>query len=241
MIENTIKLTKTQLIVGVVVLAVILVFAFSGKPSAEQGQNLQESKSEALQMQDNSSYRNQLVDELMGENEHPLETNEVSLRFMVHDFFDNLIKEGYLKNTDFDKQQSKMTLYLDSDVLTDRRIETWITGLGFQVAGGLENTNEDFAIAADTDPDTGDVIEFAVNNIVVKKADINGYPAWGGNLALESTKGTDGHAKVLDLVIGGKIFAHFETGGVFAELKRLGLIGGMTVDGKIIFERKLKK
>lgn len=237
--ENTTKFTKTQLIMGVIVLVIILAFVFYKKPTTEQTQNLQETKSGVSQSQDKSSYREQLVNELAGENEQ-LSKNEISFRFMVHDFFDKLITEGYLNNTDYDKQNKKLTLYLDSDILADRRVETWVTGLAIQVAGGLDNLNQDFAIAADTDPDSGDVIEFAVNNIVVKRNNINGLPAWSGNEALENTKGTDGHAKILDLVISGKIFAHFETGKVFAELNRLGLIGGMTVDGKIIFERKLK-
>lgn len=235
--ENTTKFTRTQIIIGAIVLVLILAFVFYKKPATEQAQNLQETKSAVSQ--DNSTYRDQLVSELMGENEK-LSESDVSLKFMVHDFFDKLITEGYLNNTDYDKQNKKLTLYLDSDILADRRVETWITGLAIQVAGGLDNPNQDFAIAADTDPDSGDVIEFAVNNIVVKRDNINGLPAWGGNEALENTKGTDGHAKILDLVINGKVFAHFETGGVFAELKRLGLIGGMTVEGKIIFERKLK-
>lgn len=237
--ENTTKFTKTQLIIGAIVLVLILAFVFFNKSSTDQAQNSQQPKSETSQVKDNSTYRDQLVSELMGENEQ-LSESDVSLKFMVHDFFDKLITEGYLDNTDYDKQNKKLTLYLDSDILTDRRVETWITGLAIQVAGGLDNPNQDFAIAADTDPDSGDVIEFAVNNIVVKRNDFNGLPAWSGNEALENTKGTDGHAKILDLVINGKVFAHFETGKVFAELKRLGLIGGMTVDGKIIFERKLK-
>ena len=237
--ENTTKFTKTQLIIGAIVLVLILAFVFFNKSSTDQAQNLQQPKSETSQVKDNSTYRDQLVSELMGENEQ-LSESDVSLKFMVHDFFDKLITEGYLDNTDYDKQNKKLTLYLDSDILTDRRVETWITGLAIQVAGGLDNPNQDFAIAADTDPDSGDVIEFAVNNIVVKRNDFNELPAWSGNEALENTKGTDGHAKILDLVINGKVFAHFETGKVFAELKRLGLIGGMTVDGKIIFERKLK-
>ena len=237
--ENTTKFTKTQLIIGAIVLVLILAFVFFNKSSTDQAQNLQQPKSETSQVKDNSTYRDQLVSQLMGENEQ-LSESDVSLKFMVHDFFDKLITEGYLDNTDYDKQNKKLTLYLDSDILTDRRVETWITGLAIQVAGGLDNPNQDFAIAADTDPDSGDVIEFAVNNIVVKRNDFNGLPAWSGNEALENTKGTDGHAKILDLVINGKVFAHFETGKVFAELKRLGLIGGMTVDGKIIFERKLK-
>jgi len=237
--ENTTKFTKTQLIIGAIVLVLILAFVFFNKSSTDQAQNLQQPKSETSQVKDNSTYRDQLVSELMGENEQ-LSESDVSLKFMVHDFFDKLITEGYLDNTDYDKQNKKLTLYLDSDILTDRRVETWITGLAIQVAGGLDNPNQDFAIAADTDPDSGDVIEFAVNNIVVKRNDFNELPAWSGNEALENTQGTDGHAKILDLVINGKVFAHFETGKVFAELKRLGLIGGMTVDGKIIFERKLK-
>ena len=237
--ENTTKFTKTQLIIGAIVLVLILAFVFFNKSSTDQAQNSQQPKSETSQVKDNSTYRDQLVSELMGENEQ-LSESDVSLKFMVHDFFDKLITEGYLDNTDYDKQNKKLTLYLDSDILTDRRVETWITGLAIQVAGGLDNPNQDFAIAADTDPDSGDVIEFAVNNIVVKRNDFNELPAWSGNEALENTQGTDGHAKILDLVINGKVFAHFETGKVFAELKRLGLIGGMTVDGKIIFERKLK-
>src|SRR3989338_6030361 len=237
--ENTTKFTKTQLIIGAIVLVLILAFVFFNKSSTDQAQNLQQPKSETSQVKDNSTYRDQLVSQLMGENEQ-LSESDVSLKFMVHDFFDKLITEGYLDNTDYDKQNKKLTLYLDSDILTDRRVETWITGLAIQVAGGLDNPNQDFAIAADTDPDSCDVIEFAVNNIVVKRNDFNELPAWSGNEALENTQGTDGHAKILDLVINGKVFAHFETGKVFAELKRLGLIGGMTVDGKIIFERKLK-
>jgi len=243
MTENNTKITKTHLIIGAVVLVIILVFVFSKKPSTEQTQNLPESNNSATQSQNNSSYREQLANQLIGENEQ-LSENEISSRFMVLDFFDKLIKEGYLENTDFDKQQSKMTLYLDSDILADRRVETWITGLAMQVMGRLENQN-DFAIAIDSDSDTGDVIELAINSIAVQSAKgLPGVPTYYDyeqHKAIETSVGGKGHARILDLIINNRIFAHFETGKAFAELKSLGLIGLMTKDENIVLERKLKK
>lgn len=244
--ENNSKLTKTCLIIGAIVLVIILVFAFSRKPVTEQVQNLQESNNKTAQSQDDSTYREQLVNELIGKNEQ-LSENEISLRFMVLDFFDKLIKEGYLENADFNKQQSKMTLYLDSDILADRRVETWITGLAIQVAGELQNQN-DFAVAIDSDPDTGDVIKFAITAIVVPSTEsianlpknVGGFPVIETREAMETSVGSDGHAKILDLIINGKIFAHFETGKVFAELDGLGLVGVMTRDGNILREPSLK-
>ncbi|TSC96431.1 MAG: hypothetical protein Athens101426_351 [Parcubacteria group bacterium Athens1014_26] len=246
MTENNTKLTKPQLIIGAIVLVIILFFIFSKNPSTEQTQKLPESNNSATQSQNNPSYREQLAKQLIGENEQPSE-NEISLRFMVLDFFDKLIKEGYLENTDFDKQQNKITLYLDSDILADRRAETWITGLAIQVAGGLQNQN-DFALAIDSDPDTGDVIKFAVTAITVPSAEsianlpknVGGFPVIETREAMETSVGSEGHAKILDLVINGKIFAHFETGRVFAELNRLGLVGVMTRDGNMLREPSLK-
>jgi len=246
MTENNTKITKTYLIIGAVVLVIILVFVFSKKPSTEQTQSLPESNNSATQSQNNASYREQLANQFIGENEQ-LSENEISFRFMVLDFFDKLIKEGYLENADFNKQQSKMTLYLDSDILTDRRAETWITGIAIQVAGGLQNQN-DFAVAIDSDPDTGDVIKFAINAVSVPSTEsianlpknVGGFPVIETREAMETSVGSDGHAKILDLVINGKIFAHFETGKVFAELNRLGLVGVMTKDGNMLREPSLK-
>jgi len=240
MTENNTKLTKNYIIVGTILLVIILAAIFLKKPITKQAEKIPESNNTVSQTQNNSNYREQLVNELIGE-EKQLSKNEFSHKPMVLDFFDKLITEGFLKNTEFNKQEMKMTLYLDSDILTDRKIETWITGFAMQVAGKLKNP-EDFAVALNTDPDTGDIIEFTINNIVVKNAEnIGGLPAWSGHEPLEATEGTEGHARILDLVINGKNFAHFETGKVFAELERLGLIGGMTKEGNIIFERKLIK
>jgi len=246
MTENNTKITKTHLIIGAVVLVIILVFVFLKKPSTEQTQNLPESNNSATQSQNNPSYREQLTNQLIGENEQ-LSENEISFRFMVLDFFDKLIKEGYVENTDFDKQQGKMTLYLDSDILFDRRVETWITGLAIQVAGRLQNQN-DFALAIDSDPDTGDVIKLAITAIAVPKTEsiadlpenIGGFPVIETREAMETSVVSEGHAKILDLVINGKTFAHFETGRVFAELKRLGLVGVMTRDGNMLRKPSLK-
>src|SRR3989338_5730969 len=76
--ENTTKFTKTQLIIGAIVLVLILAFVFFNKSSTDQAQNLQQPKSETSQVKDNSTYRDQLVSELMGENEQ-LSESDVSL------------------------------------------------------------------------------------------------------------------------------------------------------------------
>jgi len=236
MTENNTKLTKPQLIIGAVVLVVILFFVFSNKPVTEQAKNLSESFDSAGQFQENTNYGDQLVKQLMGrDRDLPYEIIPY-FRSMVDDFFDQIIKKGYLINTGFNKSEKKLTLYLDSSILEDDMVETWITGLAVQVMGEIKNS-DDFILKYSMNENTDEYSFFAVYG--VPSGVIDQIPKKLTELipkAIETTvdNGT-GRARILDLVVQGRIFAHFENGEVFPELDRLGLLGVMSRDGEAIF------
>ncbi len=111
-------------------LIIILVFIFSKKPTTEQAQNLPESFDSTGQLQEKTNYRDQLVNQLMGRDRKLSYETVPYFRSMVYDFFDQIIKKGYLINTDFNKSEEKLTLYLDSNILEDDMVETWISSTG---------------------------------------------------------------------------------------------------------------
>lgn len=234
--KNNTKLTKTYLIIGAVVLVIILFFVFLNKPTTEQAKNLSESFDSVEQFRENTNYEDQLVKQLMGrDRDLPYETIPY-FRSMVYDFFNQIIKKGYLINTDFNKSEKKLTLYLDSSILKNDMVETWITGLAVQVMGEIKNV-DDFIIKYGTNENTDEYDSFAV--YVVPSGVISQIPnniRELGPKAIEATvdNGTD-RANILDLVIKGKVFAHFENGGVFSELDRLMLMGVISKDGESIF------
>ncbi len=104
--------------------------------------------------------------------------------------------------------------------------------------GEIKNI-DDFILKYDGSKDTDEYTFFAVYGI--PSGVISQIPNNIRELnpkAIETTidDGTD-RARALDLIIKGKIFAHFENGQVFSELDRLALIGVISKDGEAIFFR----
>lgn len=219
--QNTKKFIETHIVSGIVILVMILAFIFFNKMNVEP-------------VKEDLNQEEQLVSQLMGEDKELPHEVTPYFRSMVFDFFGQIIENGYLVNTDFDEQEKNLTLYLDSNILRDEMAETWITGLGVQVMGEIENMN-DFILKSSIDEKTGQYNLFAVYGI--PSGTYSQLPDNFRDLApdaIEIVVNNDlDRADTLDLVIQGKIFAHFENGKVFSELERLGLVGVTLVEGKL--------
>ena len=225
--DINIQITKSHLFFAVLALAVILLlFYFFNTKSVIQVTPQQDiSNEEAIKEQSSQNQSEELTNQLMGEGgKLPYETAPY-FRSMVSDFFNQISKENYLIKADFDKTENKLTLYLDSAILEDEMAETWITGLSVQVMGDIKNI-DDFILKYGTNESTGEYDTFGVYG--VPSGVISQLPSNMHELspdAVETYKNGLLGADTLDLVIQGKIFAHFENGKVFHELERLGLIG----------------